>query len=71
MKKLLIGLLAIILIAGCTQQTTYTAEDLSDLPDVNVTGMPSLGELPDTEVDVNLSAGLITENPFPSQPSIE
>jgi len=68
MKKLLIVLI-IILILGCTQPSLELS-NLPELPETNASGLPDIGELPDTNLDLgNTSSGLIN-NPFPIEPEI-
>jgi len=68
MNKLLVISLLILLL-GCTQQSIQLS-DLPELSETNASGLPDLGELPDTSFDVgNFSSGLIG-NPFPSEPII-
>ena len=71
MKKAIIAIGLLILIAGCTQQSTGSQlEDLSDLPDLTVSGMNELGDLPSVNATVDIGGGAISSNPFPDQPQI-
>lgn len=71
MKKELIALGMILLIAGCTQQTsTYTGAELEELPELSIDGMNELGDLPETNISVDLGGGAIGSNPFPDEPSL-
>ena len=70
MKKALIAIGLVILIAGCTQGSS-SLQELGDLPDLTVSGMNELGDLPSVNQTVDIGGGTISSNPFPDQPSIE
>ncbi|MDD4353334.1 MAG: hypothetical protein PHN56_02650 [Candidatus Nanoarchaeia archaeon] len=76
MKKILILISVMVLIAGCTQPNTSNVdlsglEELGDLPAINASGMGELGSLPSTNISINLDTGMPASNPFPSQPELE
>lgn len=70
MKKALIAIGLLLLIAGCTQEAV-SLDELGDLPDLSTNGMSELGELPSVNQTVDIGGGAINSNPFPDQPSIE
>jgi len=68
-KLLVIGL--ILLLFGCTQipKISFKAQNLSDLPDLSIEGMPELGSVPSTNITVNIKGFSVQTNPFPDRPS--
>jgi hypothetical protein len=54
---------------GCTQ--TGNLEDLSDLPSMDLEGMPELGSFPMANSSIELGTGLPENNPFPDMPNLE
>lgn len=74
MKKALIAIIGlVILIVGCTQSSSDSSaitEELGELPDLTVSGMKELGDLPSVNQTVDIGGGTISSNPFPDQPQI-